>query len=105
MWLIRQGLHLRKSRPTVFGPESSYKAVYARGKKKRHAVAFLRGGQVLTVAPRLVLGLKGDWKDTVLELPPGSWDNVLTGERLTQGPTPLAGLLMKFPVALLAREI
>ena len=105
MWLIRQGLHLRRSRPTVFGPESSYKAVYARGKKKRHALAFIRGGQVLTVAPRLVIGLKDDWKDTFLELPPGEWDNVLTGEKISGGSVFLAELLKNFPVALLAREI
>lgn len=104
MWLIRQALGLRHSRPHAFGPDGEYRPVYARGKKSEHAVAFLRGGEVLTVVPRLFLGLGGDWEDTVLDLPPGGWDNVLTGESFAGGMIELSRLLDKFPVALCARD-
>ncbi|WP_291319606.1 hypothetical protein, partial [Desulfonatronospira sp.] len=73
------------------------------GKKSDHVVAFLRGEIVLTVVPRLVLGLGGDFEDTVLDLPPGDWENVLTGERLAGGAIDLSRLLSSFPVALLAK--
>ncbi len=103
MWLIRQALGLRRRRPHAFGPDGGYRPVYARGKKSDHVVAFLRGEIVLTVVPRLVLGLGGDFEDTVLDLPPGDWENVLTGERLAGGAIDLSRLLSSFPVALLAK--
>jgi len=103
MWLVWQALHLRRSRPEAFGIQGDYCPVYAAGKKAQHVVAFLRGGQVLTVAPRLVLGLGNDWEDTVLDLPPGVWENTLTGEVFAAGRNKINQLLGRFPVALLAR--
>lgn len=104
MWLIHQALGLRRSRPRAFGPGGEYRPVYARGKKSDHVVAFMRGKEVLTVVPRLVLGLDGEWEDTVLDLPPGDWENVLTGERFAGGAIGLSRLLSGFPVALLSGD-
>ncbi|MFL6193995.1 MAG: hypothetical protein ACJ75H_07480, partial [Thermoanaerobaculia bacterium] len=73
----------------------------AQGPRADHAVAFSRGGAVAAVAPRLVLGLGGDWQGTTLELPAGRWRDVLTGVDLDGGARPLADLLARFPVALL----
>ncbi len=103
MWLVWQALHLRRSRPEAFGIQGDYYPVYAAGEKAQHVVAFLRGGQVLTVAPRLVLELGNDWEDNVLDLPPGDWKNTLTGEVLAGGRNNINQLLGRFPVALLAR--
>ena len=103
MWLILQSLGLRRSRPQAFGPGGEYRPVYARGKKSDYVLAFLRGGEALTVVPRLVVSLGGNWEDTVLDLPPGEWENVLTGGRLAGGAIDLSRLLGSFPVALLAK--
>ncbi len=104
LWLIRQGLHLRRRRPEIFGPESTYEPLRVSGGKSDHAVAFLRGGEVAAVVPRLVLKLGGDWGDTVLDLPEGRWRNELTGEEVAGGRVGVGGLLGRFPVALLARQ-
>jgi (1->4)-alpha-D-glucan 1-alpha-D-glucosylmutase len=104
LWVTRQALHLRGRRPELFGPAGDYEPLAARGDKAEHAVAFSRGGGAATVVPRLVLGLGGDWGDTVVELPAGLWRNVLTGEDVPGGDMPLAVLLARFPVALLERD-
>jgi (1->4)-alpha-D-glucan 1-alpha-D-glucosylmutase len=69
-------------------------------------VAFCRGGESISVVPRLVTRLlrAGGFRDTVLELPPGSFCDLLCGRRYAGGAVPLAELLARFPVALLARE-
>ena len=106
LWTIRQGLRLRRSRPEAFGPESTYEPLRVSGEKADHAVAFLRGGEVAVVVPRLSLRLEGDWGDTALDLPAGRWRNELTEDELEggRGSVSLAGLLARFPVALLARD-
>ena len=58
----------------------------------------------MTIVPRLVAKLGGDWRDTEVELPRGEWINHMTGARLRGGRIKLAELMRRFPVALLARE-
>jgi (1->4)-alpha-D-glucan 1-alpha-D-glucosylmutase len=103
LWLVRQGLHLRRRRPEAFGAESDYRPLLAEGPRADHAVAFSRGGAVVAVAPRLVLRLGHDWQGTTLELPAGRWRDVLTGAEVDGGARPVAELLAGFPVALLER--
>jgi (1->4)-alpha-D-glucan 1-alpha-D-glucosylmutase len=50
-----------------------------------------------------VLGLRGEWADTVVDLAPGRWHNVLTGDEVFGGEVGLGDLLARFPVALLER--
>jgi len=102
LWLTHQGLQLRRRLPEVFA--GTYEPLRVSGPRAEHAVAFLRGGAVAAVAPRLPLRLAGDWRGTELELPPGSWRNELTGEEIEGGALPLADLLARFPVALLTRS-
>jgi maltooligosyltrehalose synthase len=64
----------------------------------------MRGGQCLTVTPRLVVGLGDGWGDARVELPPGVWYNVFTGERWTGGRQDVGRLLALFPVGLWLRE-
>lgn len=97
--LVLTLLTLRRERPALF---SSYRPVTATGGAAEHAIAFDRGGLV-AVATRLPVGLgaRGGWGDTRLELPSGSWTDLLTG-RPTDGV--LAELLDPYPVAVLLRE-
>ena len=104
LWLIRQGLALRKRYPDWFGPQAAIEPVEVRGARRDHVVAFARGDSVVTVVPRLVAKLGDDWRDTEVELPRGEWTNHLTGERLRGGHMKLVELMRRFPVALLARE-
>jgi len=92
-------LTLRRDRPELF---RSYAPVPASGPAARHVLAFDRGGAI-TVATRLPVGLgaAGGWGDTMLDLPLGTWHDVLTGTR-TDGR--LADLLSVHPVALLVQE-
>lgn len=107
--LTHRALHLRARRPECFRVGSGYEPLTVSGPKAAHAVAFARtaaGGTagVVTVAPRLVLGLDGDWAGPTLRLPDGRWSDVLDGgDRTFEGEVALADLLGPFPVALLER--
>lgn len=104
LWLIRQGLALRKQHPEWFGPQAGIEPLEVRGERRGHVVAFMRGDSVVTIVPRLVAQLGDDWRDTEIDLPRGEWTNHLTGERLRGSRIRLAELMRRFPVALLARE-
>jgi len=104
LWLIRQGLHLRRRRPEFFGPAGSYRPLTAEGRKAGHVVAFVRGDGAISVVPRLIIGLDDDWADTVLELPEGGWHNILTGDESGGGTVPLSEMFMRFPVGLWERK-
>ena len=102
MLVIRRALQVRRLHPECFGAEGAYRPLAADGERAEHVVAFARGEGVVTVVPRLVLGLAGRWGDTVLELPPGRWANAFTGEEAS-GAVRLDEALRRFPVALLTR--
>lgn len=104
LWVLRQALRLRRRQSALFGPQSEYRPLYARGERAAHLVAQQRSDAVVALAPRLVMGLGGDWRDTSLDLPTGRWRNLLTNEEVNGGSNSLARLLAKFPVALLERE-
>jgi (1->4)-alpha-D-glucan 1-alpha-D-glucosylmutase len=103
LWLIHQGLQLRRRLPDAFGAEGDYEPLLASGPRADHAVAFARGGEVAVVVPRLPLRLGGAWQGTTVALPSGSWRDELTGEEVEGGERPVSELLARFPVALLAR--
>jgi (1->4)-alpha-D-glucan 1-alpha-D-glucosylmutase len=104
LWVIRQALGLRRRRPELFGPAGAYRALSPAGRRADHVVAFCRGDGAITVVPRLVLTLAGDWQDTTVAIPSGLWEHALTGDRLEGGMLPLASLLARYPVALLERR-
>ena len=104
LWLIHQVLALRRRQPELFGPQADYQPLLAKGERAAHVVAFVRGGAAVTVVPRLVLGLNGEWGDTILEVPDGTWRNALTGDDVDGHVTRMADLLARFPVALLTRK-
>ena len=104
LWLIHQVLALRRRQPELFGPQADYQPLLAKGERAVHVVAFVRGGAAVTVVPRLVLGLNGEWGDTILEVPDGTWRNALTGDDVDGHVTQMADMLARFPVALLTRK-
>jgi (1->4)-alpha-D-glucan 1-alpha-D-glucosylmutase len=109
LWLIKQSLSLRRQCPEVFD-RGAYEPITAAGAKADHVIAFSRAGQVITIVPRLILHNGSElfssphWQDTTLTLPPGQWQNRLTGDKLPAGPHKLSALLSRFPVALLVKS-
>jgi (1->4)-alpha-D-glucan 1-alpha-D-glucosylmutase len=101
--VIRTALRLRQERPDTFA-RGSYEPLAVEGDRAEHAVAFTRGSDVAVILPRLVLTLAGEWRGTTVDLPAGRWCDRLTGASQSGGRRPLAELLDRFPVALLARE-
>jgi (1->4)-alpha-D-glucan 1-alpha-D-glucosylmutase len=99
--VVSRALRLRRDRPELF---TRYAPLPAVGEAARHAIAFDRGGAV-TIGTRLPIGLaaRGGWGDTAVVLPGRPVVDELTGRRFDGGPLPLADLLTRYPVALLAR--
>lgn len=97
-------LRLRRQHPDWFGAAGGYRPVGADGPAADHLVAFVRGA-ALTIATRLPHGLErdGGWQDTTVELPGGTWCDLITGREHT-GRLRVAELLDRLPVALLARD-
>jgi len=99
--VVSRALRLRREHPEWFGAQGSYDPLPV---TTPHAVGFARSGHVVTVVSRLTVGLAraGGWGEATITLPPGSWRDVLNGEVYEGGERPLAGLLARRPVALLA---
>jgi (1->4)-alpha-D-glucan 1-alpha-D-glucosylmutase len=97
-------LRLRRYRPEVF---TGYRPIHAEGPAADHAIAFARSASLVAVATRLPLGLaaRGGWDDTVLPLPEGAtdWYDVISGAAVDGSAPSLAGVLERYPVALLVR--
>jgi (1->4)-alpha-D-glucan 1-alpha-D-glucosylmutase len=104
LWIIYRALELRKRHPEWFGASAAYTPLHAEGAKKDHAVAYLRGENVATLVPRWSLKLGSSWSSTTLDLPQGSWRNLLTGDLFSGGRTRVQDVLQRFPVALLTKE-
>ena len=103
LWLIWKTLTFRRQNDALFGADSSYDPLHAHGTKAAHVLAFVRGGRVIVIVPRLVMRLGNDWGETILRLPEGDWLNELTGDKLAGGEHPIGELLARFPVALFSR--
>jgi (1->4)-alpha-D-glucan 1-alpha-D-glucosylmutase len=106
--LVSRALKVRRDRGECFGSREAgaYRALPAEGSASQHVVAFARGGGVVTVVPRLVLGLErlGGWGSTRLSLPDGEWcDELGDPSRVWSGAVELGELLHGFPVALLTK--
>ncbi|HWG93049.1 MAG TPA: malto-oligosyltrehalose synthase [Mycobacteriales bacterium] len=98
--VVSRVLRLRREHPEAFLAEGSYEPLDA----GQRAVAFARGGRVVTVAPvRAVDVQRRGWGDDAVELPPGRWADALTGAA-REGRVPLADLLADLPVAVLRKE-
>ncbi|HVB77338.1 MAG TPA: malto-oligosyltrehalose synthase [Candidatus Nitrosotalea sp.] len=99
--LVARALAVRRDLPTAFAPGSSYAPLKVLGLRAQHLVAYARGGRVVTLCPRLVLGLERGWADTRVRLPAGHWQDVFSGTTVAGGEQPARELLERFPVGLL----
>ncbi|MFS0884446.1 malto-oligosyltrehalose synthase [Aeromicrobium sp. 179-A 4D2 NHS] len=100
--LVQRTLRLRRDRPELF---RGYRPLAADGPAADHLLAYARSEDLVVLATRLPAGLEraGGWGDTTLELPDGSWTDVLTGSSADGGRVQLAAVLGRYPVALLVR--
>lgn len=104
--VVARALRVRRDNPDWFGAHATYRPLWASGSAAENVVAFARSEAMVTVVPRLVLGLRrgGGWRDTTLPLPEGRWTDVLTGRRHDGGTAYVLRLLRDFPVSLLVRS-
>ena len=100
LFLIQRALALRARRPEAF--DGAYAPLCASGPRADDVIAYARGGTVVAVAPRFLLG-RGPWDGTTLTLPEGRWRDVLGDGTTDGGELAMAALLRDFPVALLER--
>jgi (1->4)-alpha-D-glucan 1-alpha-D-glucosylmutase len=99
LWVTARTLWARRHHPQAFEPGASYRPLLADGDRADDVIAYLRGDEVVTVAPRRV-GVE-DWGDTALTMPDGPWYDVLAGQGHDGGVRRVAEMLGRFPVALL----
>jgi (1->4)-alpha-D-glucan 1-alpha-D-glucosylmutase len=99
IWLVHKLLDHRRRNFDQFGSEF-YEPLTMDGPGGESVVAFNRG-RLAVVAP---IRTGRDWKGTTVDLPPGEWRDVLTGDVSDGGTRDVGGLLAGFPVAVLARE-
>lgn len=98
--VIHRTLQLRAAHPAWFGPEAAYEPLAVVGDDT--ALAFARGGRLVTVVPRFPLRVRRQgWGDAALTLRAGRWLHAFTGETFSAGSVRLADLFARFPVALL----
>jgi (1->4)-alpha-D-glucan 1-alpha-D-glucosylmutase len=100
LWTIRRVLGLRRKHPARFS--GAYRALDATGPHAHRVFAFARGDDLVTIVPRL--GVQADrFRDTALDLPPGSWKDVLSDQTFSGGTCAVAQLWSALPIALLTR--
>jgi (1->4)-alpha-D-glucan 1-alpha-D-glucosylmutase len=64
----------------------------------------LRGENIAVIAPRWQLKHGGNFGATIVQIPEGAWNNLLTGENFSGGSLRAQNLFKRFPVALLTRN-
>ncbi len=103
LWMTARVLRVRRERGEDFSAAAKYQPLVAQGSHLGRLLAFRRGENLIAVVPRFTMTLSGEWGDTRLPLPGGSWRNCLTDECVQREVSPTA-LFASFPVALLVRD-
>jgi (1->4)-alpha-D-glucan 1-alpha-D-glucosylmutase len=103
LWMTARVLSARRERGEDFAAAAKYQPLVAQGSHLGRLLAFRRGENLIAVVPRFTMTLSGEWGDTRLPLPGGTWRNCLTDECVQREATP-AALFASFPVALLVRD-
>src|SRR6202041_590004 len=103
VWMPARVLRIAGERGEDFSAAAKYQPLVAQGSHLGRLLAFRRGENLIAVVPRFTMTLAGEWGDTRLPLPGGSWRNCLTGESMQREAFP-AALFAAFPVALLIRD-
>jgi len=102
LWMTARVLALRRERPQEFSDLSKYQPLVAQGTHLGNVLAFRRGENLIAAVPRFTMTVAGDWGDTRLPLPRGTWINHFTGAS-SHGAVSPGELFDQFPVALLIR--
>ncbi len=100
LWTIRRVLGVRRRHPARF--TAGYRALDAAGLHAHRVFAFARGEDLVTIVPRLGVHADG-FRDTTLDLPPGTWIDVLSDQTFSGGTCAVARLWRSLPIALLTR--
>ncbi len=97
-----RALHLRRELRGAFGDAGGYEPLAG---TSRHAVGFVRGGEVAVLVTRALQRLEamGGWADATVLLPDGLWRDELTGVLHGGGDNACADLFATYPVALMRR--
>lgn len=103
MFLIHRALKALGRFPQPFEGDDGYLPVEVDGSRSDHVVAYMRGGAVVVIVPRLVMSLGSQWDDTSIALPWGRWTDVFTDAAIEQVAV-LRDVLGRFPVAMLVKE-
>ncbi len=104
LWVLYQGLQLRRERPEILTPTSSYEPIHVDADPLDSVVALLRSGECLAVGQRLFLASERAKYEPRITIPKGDWLNRLTGERVASGTVEVSALCSRFPVALLVKS-
>ena len=103
LWAIHRLLSVRQERPVSFSAKGDYNQLAAQGPKAGHLVGYMRGDDVIVLAPRLPFLLGGYWSGTTIELPSGEWKNEFTMSTVPGERVKLQSIFEQFPIALLTR--
>jgi (1->4)-alpha-D-glucan 1-alpha-D-glucosylmutase len=97
-----KALHLRRELREAFGDGGGYEPLRS---TSRHALGFLRGGEVAVLATRATQRLEamGGWQDATVVLPDGLWRDELTESLYEGGENTCIDLFAAYPVALLRK--
>jgi (1->4)-alpha-D-glucan 1-alpha-D-glucosylmutase len=102
LYVTHRLLQLRRSFPAWFGAEASYRPIAGSGRHAERILSFARGTQLIVAVPRLTAAIADNWGDSRIELPRGTWENVLCAARVRDG---LASeLFAQIPAAVLVRK-
>lgn len=97
LWITSRLLRLRRDQPELF---TGYRPVPVSGPAADRIIAYDRGGLIAVAARFPVAGAERGFGDSVLELPTGSWVDILSGRSAVSD---LSSLLQHYPVAALVR--
>lgn len=96
LFVVHRLLQLRRRHPGSF-ENNEYEPLEGHGAQRQAIVGFHRPELVV------VVGCRGaDWNGTEVDVPPGNWRDVLTGQRVGGGRCSVAALLGSLPAAVLA---
>jgi len=101
LWIARRALELKRRHPGLAATASYEPLAVSGGDNASHVVAFLRGGEIAVVVP-----VRTAWNggQVLVNLPAGTWTDVLTNRDLSGGEQSVCALWRTFPVALLERR-
>lgn len=104
-FVTERGLAMRRQFPDAFGPDGTYEPLDVSGPARDRVVAFQRSQSVAVVVPRLAHSLDGAWHRTRVQLPPGTWIDVLDPVTTWKGKVDVRDLWQRFPVSMLVRRV